>query len=47
MWAVSYTGAFGMSLFFVLSSYLITKLLIKERDLTGKIKLRFFMPGEL
>lgn len=42
MWAVSYTGAFGMSLFFVLSSYLITKLLIKERDLTGKIKLRFF-----
>ncbi len=36
------TGAFGVSLFFVLSSYLITELLLREKDLFGKLDLRSF-----
>jgi peptidoglycan/LPS O-acetylase OafA/YrhL len=40
--SVAYSGAFGMCLFFVLSSYLITKLLVKEWDATGSIKVSAF-----
>jgi peptidoglycan/LPS O-acetylase OafA/YrhL len=36
------SGAFGMCIFFLLSSYLITELLIRERDATGSIHLRAF-----
>ena len=36
------TGAFGVNLFFVLSSYLITELLIRERQRFGRIDLRAF-----
>ena len=36
------TGAFGVSLFFVLSSYLITELLLREKDLIGTLDLRSF-----
>ena len=36
------TGAFGVSLFFVLSSYLITELLLREKDLMGTLDIRSF-----
>jgi peptidoglycan/LPS O-acetylase OafA/YrhL len=36
------TGAFGVSLFFVLSSYLITELLLREKDLLGTLDVRSF-----
>jgi peptidoglycan/LPS O-acetylase OafA/YrhL len=36
------SGAFGVSLFFVLSSYLITELLLREKDLTGTLDVRSF-----
>ena len=36
------TGGFGLSLFFFLSSFLITTLLIKERRITGSIDLKSF-----
>ena len=36
------TGALGVSLFFVLSSYLITELLLREKDLTGTLDVRSF-----
>ena len=36
------TGAFGVNLFFVLSSYLITELLIRERQRFGRVDLRAF-----
>ena len=36
------TGAFGVSLFFVLSSYLITELLLREKNLMGTLDLRSF-----
>jgi peptidoglycan/LPS O-acetylase OafA/YrhL len=32
---LTYTGAFGMCLFFVLSAYLITELLLREKQQTG------------
>src|SRR4051812_44258785 len=35
-------GGVGVLLFFVLSGYLITTLLIRERDATGRIALRLF-----
>ena len=40
--AVQEAGAFGVCLFFVLSAYLITELLWKERDKTGSIHLQSF-----
>jgi peptidoglycan/LPS O-acetylase OafA/YrhL len=36
------TGAFGVSVFFVLSSYLITELLLREKDLIGDLDVRSF-----
>lgn len=36
------TGAFGLSMFFLLSAYLITELLLRERDATGDISWRLF-----
>src|SRR3954447_20381062 len=36
------TGVYGLSLFFFLSSYLITELLLQERERTGQIHLRAF-----
>jgi peptidoglycan/LPS O-acetylase OafA/YrhL len=35
-------GAFGVGVFFVLSSYLITELLLREKDLRGTLDLRSF-----
>jgi peptidoglycan/LPS O-acetylase OafA/YrhL len=35
--AVSLAGAYGVDLFFLLSSYLITELLLRERDATGRL----------
>ena len=40
--AVGATGAFGVNLFFLLSAYLITELLIRERQRFGHIDLRAF-----
>jgi peptidoglycan/LPS O-acetylase OafA/YrhL len=36
------TGAFGVSLFFVLSSYLITELLLREKTLLGTLDIKSF-----
>jgi peptidoglycan/LPS O-acetylase OafA/YrhL len=40
--ATSSAGAFGVDLFFLLSAYLITSLLLRERQATGRIDLRSF-----
>ncbi len=37
-----HSGAFGLPIFFLLSAYLITELLIRERDRTGEIHLKDF-----
>ena len=42
MAGIGATGAFGVSLFFVLSSYLITELLLREKDITGALDIRSF-----
>jgi len=39
---VARVGAYGLSLFFVLSAFLITELLQREKRLTGTIKIRSF-----
>ena len=39
---IGVTGAFGVGVFFVLSSYLITELLLREKDLRGTLDLRSF-----
>jgi peptidoglycan/LPS O-acetylase OafA/YrhL len=40
--ALGATGAYGVSIFFLLSSYLVTELLIRERTGTGRIDLKSF-----
>jgi peptidoglycan/LPS O-acetylase OafA/YrhL len=40
--AIGTAGAFGVPLFFLLSSYLITELLVRERDRFGHIDLKAF-----
>jgi peptidoglycan/LPS O-acetylase OafA/YrhL len=42
LWAIHVVGAYGVELFFLLSSYLITRLLLKEVDNTGRLDLRAF-----
>jgi peptidoglycan/LPS O-acetylase OafA/YrhL len=40
--SIRYTGSLGVPVFFMLSSYLITELLLRERDLTGDIRVSSF-----
>lgn len=42
MSAASVVGRFGLDLFFVLSSYLITEMLVREFALRGKVDVRAF-----
>ncbi len=37
------SGAYGVDLFFMLSAYLITELLLREHDATGQIRVAFFL----
>lgn len=39
---IPYAGAFGVDLFFCLSSYLITELLLREKDKTGHLNVKAF-----
>lgn len=41
-WKIQHAGNFGVCLFFFLSSYLITELLIREREKTDTVRLRDF-----
>ncbi len=40
--ALGATGAYGVSVFFLLSSYLVTELLIRERSAIGRVDLKAF-----
>jgi peptidoglycan/LPS O-acetylase OafA/YrhL len=40
--AIGATGAFGVSLFFVLSAYLITELLLREKEVIGTLDVKSF-----
>lgn len=40
--SATYAGAFGVDLFFVLSAYLITELLLREKDSRGTLDIRAF-----
>jgi peptidoglycan/LPS O-acetylase OafA/YrhL len=40
--SIRYTGSLGVPVFFLLSSYLITELLLRERDITGDIRVSSF-----
>jgi peptidoglycan/LPS O-acetylase OafA/YrhL len=40
--AITYAGAFGVDLFFVLSAYLITELLLREKSQRGTLNVRAF-----
>ena len=40
---ISFAGAFGVPLFFTLSSFLITELLLRERERTASINVRAFL----
>src|ERR1700746_2423728 len=39
---LAHSGAYGVRLFFLLSSYLITELLLREQKKTGRIHLKAF-----
>ena len=39
---VAFSGSFGVTLFFLLSAYLITSLLLREKSITGDVNLRSF-----
>ena len=39
---VAYAGAFGVNLFFCLSAYLITELLLREKSQVGQLNVRAF-----
>jgi peptidoglycan/LPS O-acetylase OafA/YrhL len=40
--SVAYAGSYGVDLFFVLSAYLITELLIREKDENGVLDMKSF-----
>jgi len=40
--AIRYTGSLGVPIFFLLSAYLITELLLREREFTGTVHIRAF-----
>ncbi len=42
LWAIKEAGAYGVDLFFTLSAYLITELLIREHLANGKLDIRSF-----
>ena len=42
LWLISAAGGFGLSMFFLLSAYLITELLLREREKTATIAWRLF-----
>jgi hypothetical protein len=47
LWYVRSVGGFGLSMFFLLSAYLITELLVREREQTGMIAWRLFLYAAL
>ncbi len=42
LYAVAYNGSIGVSIFFVISGFLITTLLLREKNSTGRISLSGF-----